>query len=261
MVVTIFGFMAFQSSAFYLAYFMQEVREWDALTIAVHLLPQAIAGLIWNVLIGHILHKVNNTLILAAGALSYLAASLLLSFMKTDSSYWAYIFPALILNVVGADFHFNVANVSTRPGPTFFKDYCELTLSKMYVMQSLPPQQQGLASGIMNTLIRLSSTLSMGIATAVYSSIDLSPRGQIEPMLKFTRTFQVSVALAAVCVLFVPFIRVGTQGHHEADTLPPPVEISDGKEKAHTTGEGTGQAKNAETSDGTLVKEMGHWQV
>lgn len=85
----------------------------------------------------------------------------------------------------------------------------------MYVMQSLPPKHQGLASGIMNTLVRLSSTLAMGVSTAVYSSIDLSAQGQAEPMLKFTRTFQVSIALAACSVVFAPFIRVGTQGHHE----------------------------------------------
>ncbi|KAF3767444.1 MFS general substrate transporter [Cryphonectria parasitica EP155] len=191
MVVAVLGFMAFQSTSFYLAYFMQEIKQWDALNIAVHLLPQVIAGLAWNVLIGSVLHKVNNTLIMAAGSLSYLAANLLLSFMKSDSSYWAFTFPALILNVVGADFQFNVAN--------------------MYVMQSLPPQQQGLASGIMNTLIRLSCTVALGIATAVYTSIETSAAGQAQPMLKFTRTFQVSVALAALSCLFVPFLRVGTQ--------------------------------------------------
>ncbi|KAJ4389897.1 hypothetical protein N0V93_007369 [Gnomoniopsis smithogilvyi] len=221
MTVTVFGFMSFQASAFYLAYYMQEIRQWSTISIAVHLLPQAIAGLIWNVVIGHILHKVNNTLIMAAGSLSYLAANILLSFLKERSNYWAFMFPALVLNVVGADFQFNVAN--------------------MYVMQSLPPKHQGLASGIMNTLVRLSSTLAMGISTAVYSSIDLSAKGQAEPMLKFTRTFQVSIALAACSVLFSPFIRVGTQGHHEqrvAASLQAeaqdraPIVCSDANEKA-----------------------------
>lgn len=104
--------MAFQSSAFYLAYYMQEIRQWSTISIAVHLLPQAVAGLIWNVVIGHILHKVNNTLIMMAGSLSYLAANILLSFLAEGSNYWAFMFPALVLNVVGADFQFNVANVS-----------------------------------------------------------------------------------------------------------------------------------------------------
>jgi hypothetical protein len=31
--------------------------------------------------------------------------------MKEDAIYWAYIFPALVLVVVGADIQFNVTNV------------------------------------------------------------------------------------------------------------------------------------------------------
>lgn len=112
MAVTVLGFMAFQAAAFYLAYFMQEIRQWTAIIIAVHLLPQALAGLLWNVIIGNILHRVNNTILMAAGALSYFAACLLLSLMSADSNYWAFMFPSLVLNVVGADFQFNVANVS-----------------------------------------------------------------------------------------------------------------------------------------------------
>lgn len=107
--------MSFQASSFYLAFFMQEIRGYDPLSVAVHLLPQAIAGLLWNVLIGYTLHRVNNTLIIAVGSLSYLAANILLSLMRADSSYWAFMFPALILNVVGADFQTNVSNVSLSP--------------------------------------------------------------------------------------------------------------------------------------------------
>lgn len=122
MAVTVLGFMAFQAAAFYLALFVQELRSWSAIVIAVHLLPQALAGMLWNVIIGNILHRVNNTILMAAGALAYLVADLLLSLMSAESNYWAFMFPALILNVVGADFHFNVANVSTPlsfPPPPF----------------------------------------------------------------------------------------------------------------------------------------------
>lgn len=40
-----------------------------------------------------------------------LGAGLLLSFMTADSTSWAFIFPAPIPNVAGADIQFNVANV------------------------------------------------------------------------------------------------------------------------------------------------------
>ncbi|KAF3007055.1 hypothetical protein E8E14_003030 [Neopestalotiopsis sp. 37M] len=192
-VTILLGMMAFTASGFWVAYYMQSVQQLPTIIVAVHLLPMAVAGLIWNVIAGHILHKVNNTLIMIGGSLCFLAASLLLSFMRQDSNYFAFIFPALILNVAGADFNFNVAN--------------------MYVMSSLPPHQQSLAGGIFNVVIRLSSTAVMGITTAVFSSVELTPAGMADPMLKYTRTFQACVALAGASVLFAPFIRLGTQGN------------------------------------------------
>jgi len=109
--VTILGFMSFTSASFWLAFFFQEVLDLPPLDVAVRLLPQAIAGLTWNVVAGILLHRVNNALIMAAAALCYVASMALLSLMRPDSSYWAYSFPYLVLSVVGADFQFNVANV------------------------------------------------------------------------------------------------------------------------------------------------------
>lgn len=104
--------MSFTSDGFWIAFYLQEVKQFSTLMVAVHLLPMAIAGLLWNIVAGHILHRVNNTLLMIGGSVCYVAASLLLSFMRPDTSYWAMMFPALILNVAGADFQFNVANVS-----------------------------------------------------------------------------------------------------------------------------------------------------
>ncbi|KAM7199917.1 Major Facilitator Superfamily domain containing protein [Naviculisporaceae sp. PSN 640] len=195
------GYMAFISTQFWLSFFMQEQQHLSPLIVALHLLPQAIAGLIYNVICGSILHRINNTLLLVIGSVCYVASNVLLSVMPNpEASYWAYIFPALILSVVGADFHFNVAN--------------------MYVMQSLPSHQQALAGGIFSTIFRLGSAVALGISTAVFTSVKGSadagttaeiPTGQ-DPMLPYTRAFQVSIALAAASFLFLPFVRVGTQG-------------------------------------------------
>lgn len=83
----------------------------------------------------------------------------------------------------------------------------------MYVMQSLPSQQQALAGGIFNMLVRLSTTIALGISTAVYSSVAETPAGVADPMLGYTRAFQVSVALSGASVFFLPFIKLGTQGN------------------------------------------------
>ncbi|KAI1102282.1 MFS general substrate transporter [Jackrogersella minutella] len=215
--VVLLGTMSFTSSGFWTAFFLQEIKEYSTLMVAVHLLPMAIAGLIWNIVAGRILHRVNNTLIMVIGAVCYLGASLLFSFIQPGSSYWAFMFPALILNVAGADLQFNVAN--------------------MYVMQSLPKHQQSLAGGIFNVVIRLSNAVIMGISTAVYSSVELTPEGMADPMLKFTRTFQVSIAFSAASVLLAPFIRLGTQGNHPKEESTEKTQPSKATEVVTSPGE------------------------
>ncbi|KAF7560616.1 hypothetical protein G7046_g3524 [Stylonectria norvegica] len=190
---TILGMMAFFSSNFWLALLLQNVQHKDALDVAVHLLPQVIAGLIWNVVAAAILHRVPNKVIMAFGALCYVGANLLLALQSATSIYWAFIFPSLLLNVVGADFHFNVTN--------------------MYVMQALPIHQQSLAGGIFNMLIRLGSTISIGISTAVFSSVKATQAEGADPMVPYQMAFFVSVGMAGVSCLFVPFLRIGTQGN------------------------------------------------
>jgi len=62
------------------------------------------------------MHKVHNKLLMIIGCVSYTGAFLLLALLDITipqwASYWAMIFPSLILMVIGADLHFNVANVS-----------------------------------------------------------------------------------------------------------------------------------------------------
>ncbi|KAI1481627.1 MFS general substrate transporter [Daldinia eschscholtzii] len=191
------GNMGFTASCFWVAYFLQEIKQYSTLMVAVHLLPQAIAGLLWNIVAGRILHSINNTVIMIFGAACYLVANLLLSFIKAETSYWALMFPALILIVAGADLQFNVAN--------------------MYVMESLPKDKQSLAGGIFNVVIRLANTAVMGISTAVFSSVQLTPEGMADPMLKYTRTFQTSIGFSAACLVLTCFIRLGTQGNSPSE--------------------------------------------
>ena len=84
----------------------------------------------------------------------------------------------------------------------------------MYVMQSLPSHQQALAGGIFNTLVRLSNVVAMGITTAVFSSVAVTPEGMADPTLKFTRAWQASIGMAGASLLFLPFLKgLGTQGN------------------------------------------------
>lgn len=104
--------MGFAGLAFWLTLYFQEVKQIAPLGVAVRMLPMAIVGILVNVVAGFIMHVVSNKLLMTIGALSFCGCFALLSAMPSDGFYWAYIFPALCLAVIGADFQFTVVNVS-----------------------------------------------------------------------------------------------------------------------------------------------------
>jgi len=115
MAIMLLGFMGFTPAQFWLSLYLQRVQYLSALSVALRLLPQAIMGILVNIVAGLILHKVSNKLLTLVGAVCYTVSFLLLALQTDDSSYWALVFPSLLLMVVGADFEFNVANVRHRP--------------------------------------------------------------------------------------------------------------------------------------------------
>jgi hypothetical protein len=119
----------------------------------------------------------------------------------------------------------------------------------MYVLQSLPTHQQSLAGGIFNVVIRLSNTAVLGISTAIFSSIESTPAGMADPMLKYTRTFQTTIAFAAAGLAISPFIRLSTQGNA------PRVEIREEEEKAKL-GTSTGVVEREEKPSVGTEKEL-----
>lgn len=144
------------------------------------------------------MHKVSNTLLMFLGAISYTASFLLMGLQHTSSSYWAFIFPGLILAVVGADFEFCVAN--------------------MYVMSSLAPDQQSVAGGIFQTVTKLCVTIGMGISTAVFDAVERRPASQTgywagDPIEPYAAAFLYCAGIAAVSVPLCAWLRIGTQGH------------------------------------------------
>lgn len=111
--------MGFSAVSFFLSLYLQNLKNLSALEITVQLLPMVVSGVLVNVVCGLVLHRVSNKILTGIGALGYTASFLILSFMKQEASYWAFIFPALVLVVVGADIQFNVTNVRSAPCPFY----------------------------------------------------------------------------------------------------------------------------------------------
>lgn len=97
---------------FWLSLFLQNIRKDSTIKIALEMLPIVISGVTVNVICAFILHRVSNQALMGVGAAAYTIAFLILSFLNEEASYWAFIFPSLILMAIGIDVQYNVTNVS-----------------------------------------------------------------------------------------------------------------------------------------------------
>jgi MFS family permease len=190
--------MGFMSSSFFLSLYFQDVWHLSALMVAVHLLPMAINGIVVNTFAGWALHRISNKTLMYVASISFAVGFLLFAVSTGHDAYWKFFFPGLLLIVVGADLAFNVAN--------------------MYVMSSMLPEQQSTAGGIFQTVSKLCTTIGMGMATAVFNSVQARPtlsRYWTEEEQPYAAVFFAGFACAAVSVLMVPFLTIGTQGGRE----------------------------------------------
>jgi len=221
------GSLGFSTSAFWVSLYIQRFITPNALMVAVYLLPMAVVGFSTNVIAGLIMHKVSNKLLMGIGAAGYTLAFLLFALQRAPHSYWPFIFPGLLFITLGADLQFNVVN--------------------MYVLSSMPRNQQSIAGGIFQTGFRLASAIGFGISTAIFNAVQKSPPRSgyyaDNPAAPYAASFWFAMASSAVSVGLCFFLRVGTQGGKvgEEEEVPsvgaPGVEVAVAEERMGDTEE------------------------
>lgn len=81
----------------------------------------------------------------------------------------------------------------------------------------MPANKQSIAGSLLQTLTRLCTAVAYGIATAIFDAVENNPsksgyyaNNAVEP---FAAVFWFAVGVSFIGVLFVPFLRITTQGH------------------------------------------------
>lgn len=82
----------------------------------------------------------------------------------------------------------------------------------MYVMSSLPGNQQSLAGGIFNTALKLSQAVGLGISTSIYTAAAGEKDTDGTAVAPYATTFYFATALAGASILAVFFLDIRTQG-------------------------------------------------
>ncbi|EAU31718.1 conserved hypothetical protein [Aspergillus terreus NIH2624] len=191
------GNAGFTAATFWLCLYLQRVKHQSPLYLALYLLPQNVNGILVNIVISFFMHRVSHMLITGVGAIAYIISFLLLALIQPVSEYyWAFIFPSLMLVVVGSEMQFNVAN--------------------SYVMSSLPQERQSLAGGILSAVNKIFSNVALTISTAAYAT-DIRRTtagvGQLRLEKGYSGAFWVSVVLAVVDLFLVFFLRADGKGY------------------------------------------------
>jgi hypothetical protein len=101
----------------------------------------------------------------------------------------------------------------------------------MYVMSTLPPSQQSIAGGIFNTVNKLCSTLGLGIATSVQSSVALRMTASSPAIQPYLSVYWFAAAASGLSLVLVPFLTIGKQGN----SVPQNDQLISGEEAGEKT--------------------------
>lgn len=141
--------------------------------------PLGVAGLILSVIEGLILHLVPGRVLLVISGLGAVGSQLLIALVPEGGSYWAWIFPATVLSTIGID-------LST-------------ILMTVFITTQFPTSRQGLAGGVINSVLQLGTALCVGLADIIQAStIEEVGLGQ-----SYKNTFWFGVGLGALSLLLL----------------------------------------------------------
>lgn len=81
----------------------------------------------------------------------------------------------------------------------------------------MPADRQSIAGSLLQTLTRLCTAVGYGIATAIFDAVQKNPPKSgyyaDNAVAPFAAVFWFALGVSFLAVLFVPFLRITTQGH------------------------------------------------
>jgi hypothetical protein len=111
MLVVFLSYMAYGSGFWYTAAWQQLIRKWTLLEFAAGGSPLIVFGAIAAFLSAWLIPRLAAEGILAIGALAVTAGNILIATMPAQQTYWAQVFPAVLLFSFCPDFIFTAAQI------------------------------------------------------------------------------------------------------------------------------------------------------
>lgn len=157
--------------------YFRDVMGAGPLQVVAWYTPMAIGGVILAITEGLILAIIPGRILLIISGIGALGAQLLLALVPIGGSYWAYIFPSMILGTMGIDL--------------------SITLVMVFVTTQLPLARQGLAGGFVNSVLQLGMAIAIGLTDII--RVNTEPYvGQVQ---SYKNVFWFGVAAGALSLI------------------------------------------------------------
>ncbi|OAG42238.1 hypothetical protein AYO21_03406 [Fonsecaea monophora] len=159
--------------------YFQNIMGATSIQVVAWWTPMVVGGVIISTLEGFILHLVSGRLLLIISCLGGIGAQLLLACIPEGGNYWAWVFPACILGTIGIDLSYNLLAV--------------------FITTQMPRARQGLAGGLINSVLQLGFALLLGFCDIIQSyTVDGSGLRQ-----SYKNTFWLGVGAGGVALVLV----------------------------------------------------------
>lgn len=172
------GWGAFGVWVFYTVRFLQHVRSETPLTVAAQFTPAVIAGLLAAGMTGFLLTHTPVSFVMMGSMIAFLVGIVIATFQPAQQVYWAQTFVSIIIMPFGMDMSFPAATV--------------------ILSNHMPPEHQGLAASLVNTVVNYSISIALGIA----GTVEVYAPGNNNELQSNRNAHYAAVGLAGVGVIF-----------------------------------------------------------
>ncbi|KAL9630745.1 MAG: hypothetical protein Q9204_004565 [Flavoplaca sp. TL-2023a] len=178
---------------------LQNIQELSAVQAGVRLSPAIVTGILANILVGLLVHRIRADWIVILSLVLSWSSPLLLALIKPRATYWSFLFPAFLLNPIGADGLFTVSN--------------------LLITSRFPMKTQGLAGGVFQTTSQIGKSVGLAVTTLVANDITAGSSSrdkEASPALmqgyRAAFWFLVAMNCASLCMSVWGLRRIGTVG-------------------------------------------------
>lgn len=215
MIIASLSWMTFYSVLSYNAViYFEQIRGYSAIITACLFLTQPVAGILVNLFAGLTMHLIPGKILMLMGALGFLLSTIIWGTNSIHRNYFLGPFWAFIFAVVGADLIYNISNRTT--------------------LSSLPRELQSRGAGTFNTIIQLSSSVSLGICSTILKAkfpAYGTPEQNDDLLGLFNATkytYYYGMGITATTIIVSLFLKIGKFESKVKDDIRECVEGDDG---------------------------------